>query len=198
MIKSRENPKKPHFWAILGQNWSKNIFFKNRAPSHLRVYGYPSLCKKSEKTNQPVSRKPHNQRTKEWIRGNSPCFYAFLGLNLTKKFFFKNWTAPYCRIYVSPSFCKKSEKTNDKISRKSQKTSFLGHFGPKLVQKIFFSKIGLRHIWGFMEFDHHAKNLKKLMSQSWEKRITDRRTDKGQFIGPNLYQVGPKKILNLI
>ena len=31
------------------------------------------------------------------------------------------------------------------------------------------------------------------MSQSREKRITDGRTDTGKFIGPHLYQVGPKK-----
>ena len=36
-----------------------------------------------------------------------------------------------------------TEKTNDKISRKVQKTQILGHFGPEFAQKNFFSKIGL-------------------------------------------------------
>ena len=70
-----------------------------------------------------------------------------------------------------------TEKTNDKFSRKVQKTQILGHFGPKFAQKNFFSKIGLRHILGIAILHHCAKNQKKLMSRSQEKLVTDERTD---------------------
>ena len=66
MTRFRENPKKPHFWTILGPNWPKKILFlENRAPSHSRVHRITPLCKKSEKTNDSISRKPHNTQTHE-------------------------------------------------------------------------------------------------------------------------------------
>ena len=58
-----------------------------------------------------------------------------------------------------------------------QKTLFLGIFGPKLAQKFFFSKIGLRHILGITILHQCAKNQKILMSQSREKLVTDERTN---------------------
>ena len=54
-----------------------------------------------------------------------------------------------------------TEKTNDKISRKVQKTQILGHFGPEFAQKNFFSKIGLSHILSIAIFPHCAKHHKK-------------------------------------
>jgi len=61
---------------------------------------------------------------------------------------------------------KKSEKSNDRILHKVQKTLFLGSFWPKFAQINFFSKIGLRHVLGIAILHHCAKNQKKLMSQS--------------------------------
>ena len=55
-IISRENPKKTHFGAN-GPNLPKIVFFEYRLTSHSRVYGSPSLCKKSEKTNDPIVKK---------------------------------------------------------------------------------------------------------------------------------------------
>ena len=57
-----------------------------------------------------------------------------------------------------------------------RKPHFWTIFGPNWPKKIFFSKIGLRHFLGFMKTHHHAKNQKKLMIQSREKRVTDGRT----------------------
>ena len=51
-----------------------------------------------------------------------------------------------------------TEKTNDKISRKVQKTQILGHFGPKFAQKKFPSKIRLCHILHIAILHHCAKN----------------------------------------
>ena len=65
MIQSRENPKWPYFWAIFGPNLPKHFFYENWAPSHFRTLCSPSLCKKSEKSNDPISRKVHNGRTDE-------------------------------------------------------------------------------------------------------------------------------------
>ena len=41
----------------------KKIFIKNRAPSHFGHCHSASLCKKSEKTNEPITRKACNRRT---------------------------------------------------------------------------------------------------------------------------------------
>ena len=118
-----------------------------------------------------------------------------------KKFFWENSFQPLFTYDGTLVSYKKSEKTNDTISRKSQKTSFLDHFWPKLAQKNFFSKIGLRHFLGFMKTHHHAKNQKKLMIQSREKRVTDGRTDgrthgrtdgQGSIYRTSPCQVGPK------
>ena len=69
---------------------------------------------------------------------------------------------------IRPSFtyddtllsCKKSEKINDPIFHKVQKTPFLAVFWPKFAQKNFFPKIGLRHIRGFIVMHLCAKNQK--------------------------------------
>ena len=75
--------------------------------------------------------------------------------------------------------------------------AILGPFWPKTGQKIFFRKIGLRHFLRSIVLHLHAKNQKISMNQSREKLVTDVRTYvrtyTGQFIGPNLCQVGPKK-----
>ena len=62
-----------------------------------------------------------------------------------------------------------TEKTNDKISRKVQKTQILDHFGPEFAQKKFFSKIGLSHILSIAILHHCAKNQKKQMTKFREK-----------------------------
>ena len=84
---------------------------------------------------------------------------------------------PFFREPCPLSLCQKSEKTNEAILHKVQKTLFLGSFWPKFAQKKFFSKIGLRHILGITILHHCAKNQKKLMSQSREKLVTDERTN---------------------
>ena len=81
------------------------------------------------------------------------------------------------RVPCTLSFCQKSEKTNEGILHKVQKTLFLGGFWTKFAEKKFFSKIGLRHILGIAILHLCAKNQQKLMSQSREKLVTDGRTD---------------------
>ena len=61
-------------------------------------------------------------------------------------FFWKISLSPHLKVYGLPLSCRKSEKIDDTISRKVQKTSFWALFWPKFAQKNFFSKIGLRHI----------------------------------------------------
>ena len=77
------------------------------------------------------------------------------------------------KIYIIYSMYKiltcLQKKTNDKISRKVQKTQILGHFGPEFAQKNFFSKIGLCHILGIVILHHCAKNQKKQMTKFREK-----------------------------
>ena len=71
----------------------------------------------------------------------------------------------------------KSEKTNDEISRKCQKTGFSGIFPAFSAGNEFFPEIGLRHILAIAILHLCAKNQQKLMSQSREKLVTDGRTD---------------------
>ena len=49
--------------------------------------------------------------------------------------------------------------------------------------KIFFPKIGLRHILGIAILHLCAQNQKKLMSQSREKLVTDERTNERTNMG---------------
>ena len=93
------------------------------------------------------------------------------------RIFREKFFRPFFRVPCTLSFCQKSEKTNEGILHKVQKTLFLGSFWPKFAQKKFFSKIGLRHILGIAILHLCAKNQQKLMSQSREKLVTNERTD---------------------
>ena len=59
--------------------------------------------------------------------------------NEPKFIFLENRSMSHLMVYCSPSLCKKSEETNDKISRKSRNLIF-GLFWPKVVQKNNFRK----------------------------------------------------------
>ena len=67
-----------------------------------------------------------------------------------KKFFNENLLQPSFNYDDTLLSCKKSEKINDPIFHKVQKTLFLAVFWPKFAQKNFFPKIGLRHIRMFI------------------------------------------------
>ena len=58
MMKSRENAQKPVFPAHFRHFRPEINFSGNRAPSH-----FGSLCQKSAKTNEQISRKASNERT---------------------------------------------------------------------------------------------------------------------------------------
>ena len=114
------------------------------------------------------------------------------------KFFREKSLQPLFREPCPLSLYKKSEKSNDSILHKVQKTLFLGSFWPKFAQKKFFSKNRLRHILGIAILHHCAKNQKKLMSRSREKLVTDGRTDGRTRVNLKDYlKVGPKT-LNLM
>ena len=115
-------------------------------------------------------------------------FWNISGILGQKRIFLKNWTWP-CFVYAS--LCKKSEKTNDEISRKCPKTGFSGIFPAFSAGKNFFLKIGLRHILGITILHLCAKNQEKLMSQSREKLVRNERTD-GQRLIYRTSKVGPK------
>ena len=77
-----------------------------------------------------------------------------------KKFFYENLLRPSFTYNDTLLSCEKSEKINDPIFHKVQKTRFLAVFRPKLAQKKFFSRIGLCHIRGFIVMHLCAKNQK--------------------------------------
>ena len=90
-----------------------------------------------------------------------------------KKLIYENLFQPSSTFDDTLLSCKNSEKINDPVFHNVQKTRFLAVFWPKFAQKIFFSKIGLRHIRGFIVMQFCAKNQKILMSQSREKLVTN-------------------------
>ena len=51
------------FWHISRIFGRKKIFSENRAPSHFGHCHFASLCQKSAKNNEPISRKAGNRRT---------------------------------------------------------------------------------------------------------------------------------------
>ena len=65
MMKSRKNAQKTSFPAYFRYFRLKNRFFKNRARSHFRNCRFASVCQKSEKINESISRKAGNRRTDE-------------------------------------------------------------------------------------------------------------------------------------
>ena len=110
------NGRKPIFRAQFGpfsdQTGPKNFFFKNKVPPHFKFYNITSLCKKSEKINEAISRK-----------AQKPLFWAHFGpisdpIGPTK-FFIKNRALSHLRVYHFAPLCKKSEKTNEPILRKA-------------------------------------------------------------------------------
>ena len=113
--------------------------------------------RKMVKGNFPKKRKSVLYDEKKFSRKN--CFGHFL---------------EHIALYLS---AKNQKKTNEAILHKVQKTLFLGSFWPKFAPKKFFLKIGLRHFLGIAILHHCAKNQKKLMSQSREKLVIDKRTN---------------------
>ena len=59
----------------------------------------------------------------------------------------------------------------------------LAHKTQIQAAKFLFSKIWLRQSLDMMVSYHHVHYQKKLMIQSWESLVTDRQTDKSDFIG---------------
>ena len=66
MKESPENAKKNWFFRHISGIFSqKKNFSRNRALSHFGDCHFASLCQKSEKTNEPISRKAGNEQTDE-------------------------------------------------------------------------------------------------------------------------------------
>ena len=89
--------KKPYFWAFLGPNWPKKIFFRkfffhNQDPLILR------LCTKNQE----------KLMNRFFIKSKKPYFWAFLGPNWPKKFFFENRAPSHFGHYHFAPFCQKS------------------------------------------------------------------------------------------
>ena len=93
-----------------------------------------------------------------------------------KKNFLKNRILSCFEHYYYASLCKKSEKTNDKISRKCQKIGFSSIFSAFPAKNFFFENRAPSH-FGHCHFASLCENQKKLMSRTQEKLVTDRRTN---------------------
>ena len=115
------------------------------------------------KTNEPNLRKQQKPNFR-------PNFGGF-GTNLGPKKFFVGFTSTY-------AISKKSSNPN---LRKLWKTSLWAWFrpvGPKIRPQIFFFWIWLLRSLDIMISYHHVQYQKKVINQSWEDLVTDRRTNK--------------------
>ena len=101
-------------------------------------------------------------------------FPAYFWYFRPEKVFLKNRTPP-CFGHCYYAFLnKQSVKTNEEILRKCQKNGFSGIFPAfSAGNEFFFSKIWLCHILNIAILHLCAKNQEKLMSQSWEKLVTN-------------------------
>ena len=138
-----QSPKNPIFRQFLAQICPQNFFFKNWAPSHFGHCHFASLCQKSEKTNEPISRKAENRKM---VKGNFPKKRKSVFCN-EKKLSGKNcfghilW---YLALYLS---AKNQKKLMKQFCTKSKKPYFQAVFGPNLPQKFFFQKLGSVTFW---------------------------------------------------
>ena len=117
-------------------------------------------------------------------------FGPILPQNGQKKIFRKKWTPSHFNIYYSLPSCKKSENFNDWISRKSQKTLKMGHFGPLLPQngpKIFFSENRAPSLFEDYNFASSCKKSENF-NEPISRKTHNRRT--------NEHEVGPSKTSN--
>ena len=62
---SRKSQKIAFFGTFPALVTGKNFFLENPAPSHFGYHHFASLCKISEKTNEPITRKASNRQTDE-------------------------------------------------------------------------------------------------------------------------------------
>ena len=95
-------------------------------------------------------------------------FRHISGILDRKKIFLQNRTRSYFEHCQYAFLCKKSEKTNDEISRKCQKTGFSGIFPAFSAGKICFLKIGLGHILDIAILHQCAKFHEKILSTARE------------------------------
>ena len=117
-------------------------------------------------------------------KSKKPQFQAILGQNFPKNIFSKIGPSHILCIAILHHCAKNQKKTNDKISRKVQKTQILGHFGPKFAQKFFFENQALSH-FGNCHFASLCKKSEKTNERIPRKacnRRTDERTDGQQLI----------------
>ena len=168
MMKSRENAQKPVFPAYFRYlQPEENLFGKSGSVPLFEHCHFPPLCQKSEKTNEPIPRKAG---TKKMVKGNFPKKRKS-GINDEKKFSGRNF---FGHIAITHFWTKNQYKLVMKSRENTKKPVFpayFRHFRPEnrhisgiFGRKIYFSKIGLRHILGIAILHEcakfHEKNVK--------------------------------------
>ena len=163
---------KPYFQAVFARKDS----FRKSSPSHFGYCPFASLCKKSGKTtNEPIPRKADNRKM---VKGNFPKKRKSVSYD-EKTFSRKNFfghiirclALSFCQkseklmkqFCISPShfwychfasLCKKSERNNEAISRKSgniptnEQTN-----GQRLIYMTWFENMPKRLAKGFKFFN---------------------------------------------
>ena len=93
-----------------------------------------------------------------------------------KKFFWKKLFLPLFRGPCPLHLCKKSEKSNEAILHKVQKTLFLGSFLPKFAQKNFYQKSGSVTFWALPSLCKKSEKTNEPVPRKAGNRRTDGRT----------------------
>ena len=73
--KSDKNLQKWQFSAYFQHFRVEENFLQNQATSHFAYYHFASLCQKSEKTNESITRTSGNKLTNEWITNRHGLIY---------------------------------------------------------------------------------------------------------------------------
>ena len=122
------------FRPKMGPGCPRNFFYKFWTLSLCFLYQKTLSCKKSKKSNDPISRKLRKSR----FLGK---FGPKMGPGCPRKFFFKNRAPSHSRIHENLSSCKKLEKTNDPISRKTHNRRTDGRTGVNLQDLTFIRQV---------------------------------------------------------
>ena len=125
-------PQNRFFPAYFRHFRPENFFFSKIGLRHILGIAILHHCAKNQKklTSQPREKLV----TGKCLKGISPNKPKTRNLR-QKKIFQEKFFRPYFRVPCTLSFCQKSEKTNEAILHKVQKTLFLGSFWAKFAQK---------------------------------------------------------------
>ena len=141
------------------------------------------LCAKNQKNWMNQSREKLITKCSHVKRTLCVC-WVHKGISLKVKntilsrirFFREKLFRPFFRRPYPLTLSKKSEKTNEAILQKAQKTLFLGHFGPKYAEWDFFFENRAPSHFGLYHFASLCQKS-EITNEPISRKVYNRRTD---------------------